>query len=93
LPNGHSVIRADTGLPLDGSLIGSEIIVENDRGRNACYTICDIRNVDGLTEIDLGRVSLVRNFVDPRDYTRGFTYNFEPGARFTIPNHAVFESR
>ncbi|MBT3382032.1 MAG: heparinase [Lentisphaerae bacterium] len=93
LPNGHSVIRTAAKLPLNGTLVGSEIIVENDRVRNACYTICGVRAVDGLTEIDLGRVSLVRNFVDPKDYTKGFTYNFEPGSPFTIPNHACLEAR
>ncbi|MCK5802983.1 MAG: heparinase II/III family protein [Lentisphaeria bacterium] len=93
LPNGQAVIRTDAELPVEGALVGNEIIIENDRARNACYTIRGVRTVDGATEISLGRTSFVRAFVDRNDYAKGFTHNFELGARFTIPNHACIEAK
>jgi hypothetical protein len=90
---GRAVVRVDCTLPEGDALVGNEIIIETDRERNGCYTICGVRTVAGGTEIDLGRVSLIRDYLDTGDYTKGFVYNFEPGARFAIPNHVWLEAR
>jgi len=37
--------------------------------------------------------SLVRDFIDRNDYTKGFTHNFNPDAPFTILSHACIEAK
>ncbi len=91
--DGTSVVRVDTALPAGDALVGNEIIVANDRVRNACYSIRKVTPVDGGAEISLGRVSLVRSYVNTKDYGAGVSYNFDVGARFVIPNHASFQAR
>lgn len=73
-------------LPED-DLVGEEIIIQNDRARNACYRIHKIERENGRTEISLGDVTFVRGFADPRDYDSGYAFNFAPGDPFRIPNH------
>ncbi len=76
----------DTPLPVGDVLAGQQMIIENDRYRNATYTIQSVE-VDGdLYRVHLGDVTFVRDFQDPNDYDGGFVYNFEEGADFIIPN-------
>jgi len=86
-------IWVDADLPTGETLAGQEIIIENDRARNACYTIERVERDGDLTLISLGRVSLVRGYVDANDYSKGFAYNFAEGASFVIPNHIYAERR
>ena len=85
--DGYGRIWVDTDLPLDGSLIGEEIVIENDGQRNACYTIHEVKRDGELTVLSLGDVCFVRDFADPNDYSDGHVYNFEEGAPFAIPAH------
>ncbi len=90
---GDGRIWVDTDLPTDGTLTGQSIIIENDDVRNACYTIERAEREGELTMLSLGRVSFVRDFVDRNDYSRGYIYNFEEGAAFTIPHHVFVQRR
>ncbi len=86
-------IWVDTELPTDGTLVGEQIIIENDDVRNACYTIERVERDGELTMLSLGDVSFVRDFVDRNDYSKGYVYNFEEGAGFTIPHHVAVSLR
>ena len=37
---------------------------------------------------DIGDVSFVREFIDTRDYSKGYVYNFAEGASWVIPTRA-----
>jgi hypothetical protein len=84
----HACVWTETPLPTDGTLVGSEIIIGNDRALNACYTIAKIEQDGGLYKVDCGEVCFVRGFVDDRDYSKGYTYNFAEGSAWVIPQHA-----
>ncbi len=84
-------IWVDAEIPTDDTLVGESIIIENDGQRNACYTIERVERDGDLTMLSLGDVSFVRDFVDRDDYSKGYVYNFEEGAAFSIPQHVVFE--
>ena len=84
--SGDGLVWVDTPLPVGDVLAGQQMIIENDRYRNATYTIQSVE-VDGdLYRVHLGDVTFVRDFQDPNDYDGGFVYNFEEGADFIIPN-------
>ena len=82
---GSGCVWVDTPLPEGDTLKGHEIIIANDRERNACYTIHSVEREGDLWKVDLGGMTFVRRFADPRDYSKGFIYNFEEGSPFTIP--------
>jgi hypothetical protein len=88
---GH--VWVDTDLPTDGSLIGSEIIIENDGELNASYTIHGVQEHDGRYRVDCGNVCFVRAFTDPMDYGKGYVYNFEEGGAWVIPNRLHVDRR
>ena len=85
---GKGYVWVDLPLPTDGALAGQQMIIENDRARNACYTIESVEQDGELYKVCLGEVCFVRGYADPKDYSKGFVYNFEEGAPFIIP-HAV----
>jgi hypothetical protein len=64
------------------------MIIDNDRQRNACYTIESVELDGGLSKVCLGDVSFIRGYVDANNYAGGYVYDFEEGAEFIIP-HAV----
>ena len=95
---GGGLIWVDTRLPDDGSLNGLPIHMASSSERDATYIIQGVRREDdGLTRIDCGEITFVRGFDSPmitlrgqtlpEDYSRGYTYDFEPGAAFRIPLH------
>jgi hypothetical protein len=84
-------IWVDTELPDDGTLVGQQITIENDGMRDATYTIARVERDGEATMLSLGAVSFVRGFVDKDDYSKGYVYNFEEGAGFTIVGHAWVE--
>mgnify|MGYP001602340164 CR=1 FL=1 len=75
------------GLVAGGDLRGQEILLRNDRVRNASYAIKEIRRKGGQTVIDLGDTTFVRGFKDDNDLKAGVVYDFEPGCTFALPNH------
>jgi len=93
----------DTELPADGSLIGEQIIVDTDNQRDACYTIRNVEQQNGLTLIDCGPISFVqdykggtmevRKFAVPKTYKEGYIYDFEEGAQFRIILHKVWNKK
>ena len=86
-------IWVDAELPTDGSLIGESIIIANDDVKNACYTIHAAQRDGEGTMLSLGDVCFIRDYVDRDDYSKGFVYNFEEGAAFTILTHAYVVRR
>jgi hypothetical protein len=89
----HACLWTKTPLPTDGTLVGSEIIINNDRKLNACYQIAKIEKDRDLYKVDCGEVCFIRGFVDNRDYGKGYTYNFDEGAEWVIPQHARLAQR
>ncbi len=89
---GKGYISVDCPLPGGDTLRGQQIIIDNDRQRNAVYTIQGVEADGELTKVCLGDVCFVRGYADPKDYSAGYVYNFEEGAGFIIP-HAVHVSR
>jgi hypothetical protein len=84
VPRGR--VWVDTELPLDGSMVGREILIDNDGEANACYTIHGLERDGGRTRIDCGEICFVRKHMDPRDYGKGYRHNFEVGASWLIPH-------
>ncbi len=89
---GKGYVWVDCALPTDDALVGQQMIIENDRARNACYTIESVAQEGNLYKVCLGDVSFVRGYLDNKDYSKGFVYNFEAGAAFIIP-HVVGVTR
>ncbi len=83
---GKGHVWADCALPTDETMAGREIIIENDRERNACYTIERVEKDGKLCKLCLGDVCFVRSYKDNNDYSKGYVYNFEEGAAFIIPH-------
>lgn len=79
-------IWTKTPLPTNGTLNGCEVIVNNDGKVNATYTIAGVTRDGDLYKVDCGEVCFIRGFVDNMDYGKGYVYNFEEGAQWTIPN-------
>lgn len=67
-------------------LTGSEIYVDNDGERNAVYRIEGVRpRVGNQVVLEIGDASLVRGYVDPNDFSKGYRYDVARGARVRIP--------
>ncbi|MGI5820403.1 MAG: heparinase II/III domain-containing protein [Armatimonadota bacterium] len=90
---GEGRIWVDAELPADETLVGEWIAIENDDVRNAFYEIRRVERDGELTMLSLGDLSFVREFIDRSDYAKGYVYNFEEGAGFTIPHHAAVTLR
>jgi hypothetical protein len=75
----------DVPLPLGAALLNQQMIVANDRVRNACYTIQYVVQDGDLYKVDLGEVCFIRDYRDRSDYSKGFVYDFTEGAPFIIP--------
>jgi hypothetical protein len=90
---GHGFLWVDTPLPVDGSLAGAEIVIANDRKRNAVYRIASVERDGNLFRIDCGDVSFIRGFKDPADYGQGYVTNFQQGAEWIIPNAISVDRR
>ena len=52
-----------------------------------------IEQVDDARTLNIGSSSLVEQFKDPLDYSRGLTYTVSAGDRFTIPLTASWRRR
>lgn len=83
---GKGYVWVDAALPGDETLKGQQIIIQNDRVRNACYEIESVEKDGNLTKLCLGEVCFIRDYKDRSDYSKGFVYEFEEGAPFIIPN-------
>jgi hypothetical protein len=93
--SGGGWIDVESALPTDGSLVGRKIMIENDNERDACYTIRGVKTDGKYTRIDCGPICFVRGYRGktamlrgeemPTDYSQGYLYDFDEGARFRIP--------
>lgn len=83
-------VRGD--IPDGAKLAGRHIIIRNDRVLNACYRIQSAERQGGLWKLSCGDVSFVRGYADAADYGKGFTYNFQEGAAFSIPLDAFHDA-
>lgn len=100
---GGGWLIVDQKLPVDGSLIGQQIMIDPAGERDACYTIRDIRPEGGFTKIFCGPISFVRGYKGgdmvvrratvPKDYKQGYLYDFEEGASFRISVHEEWKSQ
>jgi hypothetical protein len=97
---GGGWLVTDTKLPADDSLVGEQIIIDTESERDASYTIRSVENIGDQTKIHCGPISFisdykggtmeVRTFVVPKDYNKGYIYDFEEGASFRITSHKVW---
>lgn len=95
--NGGGWLWVDAQLPIDGSLTGQQIIMDTNSSRNACYDIHSVERDGKLSKIYCGSISFMRGYASPmttirhqpvaEDYTKGYLYDFDEGARFRIPRH------
>jgi len=83
---GYVWVRGD--IPDGAKLEGRHIVIQNDRVQNACYQIRSAERDGELWKLSCGDVSFIRGYVDAADYGKGFAYNFEEGAAFSIPMDA-----
>jgi len=68
-----------------GTLIGTHIDIETDKIRNGFYEILSAElNEQGLYELNIGDISLIRAFEDPADKGKGYRYNISEGAKMRI---------
>ncbi|MGH7955615.1 MAG: heparinase II/III domain-containing protein, partial [Opitutaceae bacterium] len=97
--DGGGWIEVDTALPIDGTLVGQAIMIANDNERDACYIIRGVTRTGSRCRVDCGPISFVRDYAAPAmklhshkvasDYSQGYLYDFDEGARFVIPTAAV----
>ncbi len=98
---GGGWMLVDTKLPVDGSLVGEQIIIDTDQARDATYTIRNVERQGDLTKIYCGPITFVRDFAGgtmevrtftvPKYYDKGYLYDFEEGAGFRITSHKVWK--
>lgn len=87
--SGGGWIVVDTKLPTDGSLNGQPIMVAANSERDACYTITSVEKYNNGSKIFCGPISFVRGSGEsPKQYL----YDFDEGAPFQIPSHAIWDS-
>lgn len=101
--DGKGWILVDTKLPVDGSLIGSQIIIDTKSERDASYTIKDVQREGKQTKIFCGAISFVSGFKGgnmvvrtttvPKTYEEGYRYDFEQGATFNIASHVTWNAK
>jgi hypothetical protein len=101
--DGKGWLLVDTKLPVDGSLIGRQIIIETKGERDAAYTIHDIKREGNLTKVLCGQVSFISGFKGgnmvvrmatvPKSYSQGYIYDFEEGASFQIASQATWDAK
>ncbi|RKN84289.1 OmpL47-type beta-barrel domain-containing protein [Paenibacillus ginsengarvi] len=73
------------GATLD-DVVGATIVVANDGVRNAAYRIIGAADLgSGRYRLDIGESTLIRSFVDPNDFSKGYVYDIAQGAAFRIP--------
>ena len=78
-------IQTEDKIDLD-KLAGRWIYVDNDGVENAAYEIRSGQYTeDGLLALDIGMTTLIRNFVDTNDFTKGYVYNIAAGQTLSIP--------
>ena len=83
---GKGYVWVDTPLPLGDTLAGRQIIIANDRVRNACYDLESVERDGDLYKLCLGEVCFIRDYKDRNDYSKGFVYDFAEGASFIVPH-------
>lgn len=98
--DGGGWIWINTPLPDDASLVGETILIANDNERDAAYQIHSAEQDGDLTKLYCGPISFVRGYAGPtielrskpvpKDYSKGFLYDFEEGAAIRIPLHTVW---
>ncbi|MCC6483264.1 MAG: heparinase II/III family protein [Armatimonadetes bacterium] len=91
--NGKGRIWVQADIADAGALTGEQIVIENDGALNACYDIRSVIRDGKLWCVDCGDVSFVRGYLDASNYDKGFTYNFNSGAGFTIYNSAEWTAK
>lgn len=73
------------------ALTGKYIHIANDGQRSAVYRILGVRQLEnGNLLLDIGNISLIRQFRDKYDSDKGFVYDIENGQSFRIPLSHTF---
>ncbi|MFD0698091.1 carbohydrate binding domain-containing protein [Paenibacillus sp. GCM10027628] len=67
-------------------LTGKSIVIQNDGIRNGTYRILNATALsDSRLKLDIGDITLIRSYLDPKDFSKGFVYDIGNGASFRIP--------
>lgn len=90
-PRKPASVLVQSDIPSTATLTGEHIIFANDGERNACYRISSVAAEGNTSKISCGPVSFVRGFIDRRDYSKGYVYEFDEGTSFTIPTHVEWK--
>ncbi|MBQ9967413.1 MAG: Ig-like domain-containing protein, partial [Oscillospiraceae bacterium] len=72
-------------------LTGRWIYVETDGIENGAYRIFGAEVKDDTAVLELRHQTLVRDYVDKMDFSKGYKYNIDEGASFVIPLSASFD--
>ncbi|OYD08514.1 heparinase II/III domain-containing protein [Paludifilum halophilum] len=84
--NNQLTVRVKGNCPDPESFNGRQIIIENDGRQNATYTIQRAeRNRDNVYTLHLGDTTLIRQYKNPKNISKGYRYNIKKGAQWTLP--------
>lgn len=79
------ILRSEEHMSNEG-LVGQYIYIENDGKRNAVYPIQAVHSLGNQQyRILIGDATLIRQFADDQDMTKGYVYDIAAGARVVIP--------
>lgn len=68
------------------NVVGSYVYVETDGERNGAYRIQSVKaKKNNKVALDIGDVTLIRNYNNASDVTQGFRYDIAEGAAFVLP--------
>ena len=73
-------------------LAGKYVYIENDGVQNGAYRIESAEEVDGKIELNIGDVTTIRKYIDPKDMERGYVYNIAEGQTLRIPLTSIYDS-
>ncbi|MBQ2743972.1 MAG: heparinase II/III family protein, partial [Oscillospiraceae bacterium] len=83
----------DAGQNIDiGALANKFVYIDNDGVENGVYKIIDAYEDNGEIVLDIGDVSAIRNYVDAKNISLGYTYNIEKGQELRIPITSVVDT-
>jgi hypothetical protein len=94
-------LLVDTKLPLDGSLIGRQIIIETAGKRDASYKIRDVQREGDLTKVLCGNISFISSIKNKAreknnsnvlsQVNSEYLYDFREGDTFKIASYAIWK--
>ncbi len=75
---------------VDASALADKyVFIENDGVQNGVYRIHSAENTDDGLKLNIGAVSIIRNYRDENDTSLGYVYNIAKGQNASIPLSSV----